>query len=390
MCKGVWVNNTQYSVDSEVAFLAPETPEAQRFREMVEVMPHMVWLCRADGTPDYANRRWRSYNGLPVGGRSAWTERVHPDERARAVALWQTCLATGQTATAQFRMCRADGRFNLFLVFLMPVEDAHGNRFWWLGTATDISSPKRGETRQRALNGLKDQALAIAAHELRNPLTVLSAGIQTLQRRLRRRQAQPNRSPEQIAADNTEAEMLNGLLAETEQMNILVNDMLTVSQVAHNQFTLDITPQADLTALVERVVGRYRRGESEGRVQLESTTAVTADCDTARLTQVLINLINNGLKYSAADQSVHVGLEARGTEAVIWVRDTGMGIKPSDHSRIFDRFYRLRQKEADARDGLGLGLYISQQIVREHGGRIWLESTPGIGTTFYIGLPLKY
>ena len=103
---------------------------------------------------------------------------------------------------------------------------------------------------------------------------------------------------------------------------------------------------------------------------------------------MLNNLLTNALKYSGPETPVMVGIERKTNEVIVSVRDQGPGISSEDQSRIFDRFYRVQKTGSSIAEGLGLGLYIAHQIIVQHGGRMWLESKPGEGSTFFFSLPL--
>jgi signal transduction histidine kinase len=109
--------------------------------------------------------------------------------------------------------------------------------------------------------------------------------------------------------------------------------------------------------------------------------------DQSRLNQVVNNLLDNAIKYSPEGGSITVRLKRRGEEIEVKVRDSGMGIPEKDQKYIFERFYRAQNAMPGTFGGLGLGLYISRQIIMEHGGKMWVESSPGMGSSFYFTLP---
>jgi two-component system, OmpR family, sensor histidine kinase VicK len=124
------------------------------------------------------------------------------------------------------------------------------------------------------------------------------------------------------------------------------------------------------------------------RVTLEAGVSVHASIDLARFNQVLTNLIENALKYSPHDSPVRVRLEHLADEARISVQDYGIGIPRADQHLVFDRFHRARNVDDRRFAGMGLGLYIARSIVEQHGGRIWVDSTPEVGSTFFVALPV--
>jgi signal transduction histidine kinase len=118
-------------------------------------------------------------------------------------------------------------------------------------------------------------------------------------------------------------------------------------------------------------------------------TAINANVDADRFSQVVVNLVNNAVTYSPDGKSVEVSVAQQEKTVLLQVRDHGKGIAKDQQERIFDTFYRTPDAESSSKRGLGLGLAISKEIVERHGGRIWVESTPGKGSTFFVEVPLR-
>lgn len=246
---------------------------------------------------------------------------------------------------------------------------------------------------QKELDYLKNLFLSTATHELRNPLTSVKGYSQLLQRALKRLQDAPTLpDPETFRKDldrnvrNTEM-----ILWQVERMNRLVGELLDFSRLHNDKFELDLTNRANLSALVNRVVEQFANAGDSPPINVTlPADPVLGYWDEARLEQVLVNLITNAIKYSPENSPVTLGLsiEPSSNEVVVWVRDNGIGIDEEHQANIFDRFYRVRSGKTSSVDGLGLGLYISHEIVTRHKGRMWLESRPGSGSTFYFALPL--
>lgn len=250
---------------------------------------------------------------------------------------------------------------------------------------------------QQELDYLKNLFLSTATHELRTPLTSVKGYAQLLERALKKLQDLPELpDPLQFHKDlDRQVRSAEMIVWQVERMHRLVNELLDFSRLHNDKFDLELTNELNLSELVNRVVEQLSTtGETSPVTVTLPSTAILGDWDEARLEQVLINLISNAIKYSPEHTPVTVGLERRRNEslnqdeAVIWVRDSGIGIDEAHQANIFDRFYRVRSGNTVHIDGLGLGLYISHEIVTRHGGRMWLESQPGKGSTFYFALPL--
>ncbi len=229
------------------------------------------------------------------------------------------------------------------------------------------------------LNELKNQFLGMAAHDLRNPLSVIIMYSQFL--------LDGDLSAEQ-------RDFLLKINQMSEFMVNLVNDLLDVSAIESGRLTLDLWP-TDLAALVSDNVARNRLLAARKQIEialesaLESAAAPRLLLDAAKIEQVLDNLIGNAVKFSPPGSRVRVTLEQADNEARIAVQDQGPGIPPEEQARLFQPFGRGRSKGTGSEKSTGLGLMIVKRIVTAHGGRIWLESEPGAGATFFVALPFR-
>lgn len=226
---------------------------------------------------------------------------------------------------------------------------------------------------------LKDEFIAIAAHELRNPLAVLKGYAQTLLF-----QHKQGRGPE-LAEWQREA--LQNIDTATLRLVELTEDLLDVTRLQAGR--LDLHPEpTDLVALTRYVVKRHQRTTEQHRLALRTSLEhLVVPLDPGRIEQVLSNLLGNAIKYSPQGGPIEVAVwqDREMGEAVLSVRDLGIGIPAHQKARLFGRFARADNARQIA--GTGLGLYICQAIVELHGGRIWFESIEGRGSTFFLILP---
>jgi len=217
----------------------------------------------------------------------------------------------------------------------------------------------------------RDDFLSIASHELRTPLTPLRLQTQILRRLL----AQGTPAREKLAAG------LDTLERQTERLARLVSDLLDVSRITAGKLTLH-REAVDLAEIAREMVERYA-GASRSRIELRAVPT-PGNWDRVRLEQVATNLLANAVKYGEG-KPIEVVVEPTDAGAVLVVRDRGIGIAPQDVERIFGRFERAISSTSYG--GLGLGLYIAQQIAVAHGGKISVASAPGQGATFTLALP---
>ncbi len=246
---------------------------------------------------------------------------------------------------------------------------------------------------QKEIDYLKDLFVSIAGHELRTPLTSIRGYAQMLERGLMRQTAESSDAALPSSGLEKNQRALANIVRQTDRMNALINQLMDISRLQNAQFELTYRVGINLVELVQGTLENYRAANPDRtlvfQTQLENATGTW---DEVRLEQVINNLVSNALKYSPANAPVIVGLELGATdqpsgELIVWVKDQGLGIGPDDQLQIFDRFYRTRAGKQQGVDGLGLGLYISHEIIIRHDGRMWLESQPGQGSTFYFSLP---
>ncbi len=227
-------------------------------------------------------------------------------------------------------------------------------------------------------NAAKDEFISMASHELKTPLSSLKGMTQLLHRRL-------------LRAGSSEVPNLVSMENSIRRIEVLVNDLLSISYIETGRLTLHCRRHS-LGALCQSLADEFRAGSNPPPViHIDIPDEdIEADIDVERISQVILNLLANARKYSSAKSPIHVSLKQQDDAYVISVRDEGVGIPAEVLPHIFERFYRAPGIEVQTGSsvGFGLGLYISQQIVERHGGKIHVESFPGSGSVFSIILPL--
>jgi PAS domain S-box-containing protein len=260
-----------------------------------------------------------------------------------------------------------------------PLETARGER-WISISGVDffggIVYAFRDVTDARRLEELKADFVATASHELRTPLAAVYGAAQTLRRH-------------DFALDEAGRNRFVSLIVdEAERLNRIVNEILLANQLDAGRLDLVDEP-FDPGDLVQRVVESAREHGPPGirfeTIVAESAAPVAADRDRAR--QVLVNLVENAIKYSPDGGLVQVGVQPAEGSVCFYVRDEGLGIPADEQARIFEKFYRLDPEMTRGIGGTGLGLYICSELLERMNGRIWVESQEGSGSTFSFELP---
>jgi PAS domain S-box-containing protein len=262
---------------------------------------------------------------------------------------------------------------------VIPLETERGERWIAISGVQFFGGTVyafRDLTDVRRLEELKASFIATASHELRTPLAAVYGAAQTLLRH-------------DFALDEGGRDRFVSLIAdESERLGRIVNEILLASQLDAGRLDLEAEP-FDAAELVDRVVEATRAyappGVTVDRNVADGLPLVEADRDKVR--QVLVNLVENAIKYSPDGGHVEVGVEAQEENVLFHVRDEGLGIPSEEQSRVFEKFYRVDPQMTRGVGGTGLGLYICNELVSRMGGHIWLESKAGEGSTFLFELP---
>src|SRR6516225_3896337 len=342
-------------------------------------MPQIVWAARPDGYLDYYNERWYEYTGFPRGeyGEPSWEPILHPDDVQRSVDTYFGCIQAVTPYRIEYRFKdRRTGGYRWFLGRAVPVRDEQGRIVRWFGTCTDIDDTKRAEEALKEAERRKDEFLAVLAHELRNPLAPIRNALQV------------------IRLGNHDAALVEQMRAMAERqvgyMTHLVDDLLDLSRISRGLMRLLKGP-LDVAQPVQQAVEGVEPLVRERAVTLSVSLPaepVYVEADPTRLQQVMSNLLSNAAKYT--DPGGHILLTARqeGSELVLRVRDTGIGIPPDMLPRIFDLFVQAERRLDRSQGGLGIGLTLVRRLVEMHGGTVTAHSEgPGKGSEFVVRLP---
>jgi signal transduction histidine kinase len=227
----------------------------------------------------------------------------------------------------------------------------------------------------RELDRLKDEFLAVAAHELKTPVTITKGYAQAL---LRSAQGTPER----------QRKMLESIVRGADRIDGLVGDLLDIVRLHSQGLELQME-RFDLAELVEETVDRMAVAAPNHHLRLVRREPVVVSGDRGRLEQVLENLLDNALRYSPGGGNVDVAVSIEVGDAIVTVHDHGVGIPADRQLRIGQRFYRAHTGTPFDYGGMGVGLYIAKEIVARHDGSLWFKSEPGRGSAFSFSLPLR-
>jgi PAS domain S-box-containing protein len=337
-------------------------------------MPQKIFTATPNGDYDYLNQQWMDFTGLSfeLMKNAGWTQFIHPDDVDEHIRLWKHAIATGEPFQFVHRVRRADGLYRWHLSRARAMRDSAGDVTMWIGSNTEIHEQKQIEEQLRRLNDDLNQFAFAASHDLQEPLRMVTSYSQLL----------VQSCGDQLGEEPT---LCVGFIEEgTRRMRTLLADLLAYTQVAvPGEESIE---EVDTNLALENAIKNLEAAIEESEAVVTHGRLPRIAGRSIHFVQVFQNLIGNAIKYRGASSArIHVSAEKRKNEWKFAVKDNGMGIEGQYHKTIFGVFKRLHGK---AIPGTGIGLAICQRVVERYGGRIWVESKPGEGATFYFTMPL--
>ena len=238
----------------------------------------------------------------------------------------------------------------------------------FVGSVLEITDQKQNELR-------KNDFIGMVSHELKTPLTSLKAYVQILNGRAKKE------------GNNFAGTTLDKVELQINKMSTMINGFLNVSRLESGKIHLDKI-EFKMDDLVREIIAETAPVMSSHTITLVPCDCICVTADRDKIGQVINNLISNAVKYSPRGKIVEIMCMRVGDDAQVNIKDEGMGIRPQDKDRLFDRFYRVETPHTMNIAGFGIGLYLSAEIIRRHDGKIWVESEKGVGSTFSFSLPL--
>jgi PAS domain S-box-containing protein len=355
----------------------------ERFQGLATAFPQLVWSSKPDGNLEYANALWKEYVGPATETpreRDFWDDLLHPEDSGLHMARWRESMASGKMFESQVRLRRAsDGTYRWFICRAVAVRGRENRIVRWLGACTDINDQMNyavdlritNEALQRSNADLEQFAYA-ASHDLQEPLRMISLYTQLLQEEYAG------------ALDETARSYVDFAVSGAQRMERLLQDLMAYSRVsAAPQGAAEVS---DTKIAVEAALGNLEAAVRKSGAQLHIADLPSVAAPAVHMVLLFQNLIGNALKYCGGKvPEVWIDVERADKFWKFSVKDNGIGIEPQYAKQIFGVFKRLHGAEYE---GTGIGLAVCQRIVERTGGRIWLKSTPGEGSTFFFTLPV--
>ena len=323
-----------------------------------------------------ANPAYDRLTGIAASGKRV--KEIFPNIEAVWYELYARVLATGIPERREDYTSALDKWYS---VYVSRVGDAGSRRF--AVVCDDITERKHREGDQlkaseelKRLLRLRDDFIGVASHELKTPVTSMKAYAEIVKENL------------DAIGDTTNSNYLARLDAQIDRLTNLINHLLDTTRIAEGKLQLNIE-DFDFRDLVnERVTEIQPSARQQIIIECDATLPINADRE--RLGQVITNLLSNAVKYSPPDSEITVTCSASNDAISVCVTDKGYGIRKEDQQKIFERFYRVESGIMGTFPGMGLGLYISAEVIERHHGRLWVESQPFSGSTFCFSIPKKH
>ena len=343
----------------------------EHFKYLANNIPQITWTNLPDGKVNYYSQQWYTYTALSVEEsiEEGWQKIIHPDDLQSTLDKYFAALQSGNIFETENRYKRhLDDTYRWHLSRALPVRDEAGKIVFWTGTATDIDDQRR-EMEKR------DEFIGIASHELKTPLTSVKGYLQIILGY--KKEDIPPVIKQYISKANI---ALN-------KLQHLTNDLLDVSKIQAGRLEYAFTT-VNISDLLKTCV------ENAEHIYPDNTFIISESKDdplvfgnAERLEQVIMNLLSNAVKYAHNNKNVVLKTFIHGNRVRISVTDFGIGLSDKQKDRVFERFYRVEDKK-HITSGLGIGLYISAEIIKNHKGEIGVDSELSKGATFYFDLPL--
>ncbi len=348
----------------------------KRFRLLANSMPQHIWTANADGNLNYFNQSVFDYSGLSLEqiNKLGWMQIVHPDDREENIKQWTKSVTTGKDFLFEHRFKKYNGEYRWQLSRALPQRDAEGNITMWVGSSTDIQNLKEEEQR-------KSDFIKMVSHELKTPVTSIKGYVQLLLTILEE-EGKTDLSGMPLKTS------LGRIDKQVVRLTRLITEMLDLSRLEVGK--LDLKHETfRLNDLVTESVQDIMHTSAAHKIEIQHDFNGNVYGDKDRIQQVVINFINNAIKYSPDNNNIQVKVFSPDENHIaVSVKDYGIGINKKDHQKIFERFYRAEGNNENSFSGFGIGLFIANEIIQRHKGQIKVESEEGQGSVFTFILSL--
>lgn len=353
----------------------------ERFRALVFATSQVLWTTGPDGlvTKEKVHPTWLQFTGQTVAQAAGWgwLEAIHPDDRARVEPVWRRAVETKTLYVVDYRVRRCDGEYRWMAAKGVPLLYPDGKVREWIGANTDISDREFAIQALHEANQRKDEFLATLGHELRTPLATIQLAMDVM------------------GNDSTINKKFQTLFSRMQRqvrhLTRVVEDIFQVSRMACGQIDLR-KEKRDLNEMVALIEDSHKAQFEKKGIKLNvilADKALPISCDDVRITQAISNLLDNAAKYTDPGGTVDLTVSRQADEALVSVRDTGVGVRPEQIKWIFGLFNQMKNGSDRTHEGIGIGLALARKLIELHDGTIEAKSEGlGRGSEFMVRLPL--
>lgn len=340
----------------------------QRFRTLVEATSQAVWRTAPDGLPLEDSSGLRQLTGMELRDwlEGRWLDHVHPEDRERVEAAWRHALKARAPVEVEYRLRHRKGHFAWTLARIAPVLDDRGELLEWIGANTDIEARKQAEN-------VREMFVAILGHDLRTPLSAILGW------------AQLALDPAGDAAESIR-KPLERIVSSASRMVRMIEQLLDLTRARLGGGIETWPVAADMQGVVSQALAEA--GPDKERFHVAATGDLTGTWDVDRMLQVISNLTRNALEHSPRGTPIQIRLDGSTAHTVeLSVHNLGPAVPEELRDVLFEPFRGTKDRNQRASGGLGLGLFITRQIVLAHGGTIAFHTSDDTGTVFSVRLP---
>lgn len=340
------------------------------FKKIADGAPTMIWSSDPQNRPQFYNKNWLAFRGAAMEDElhTDWRDVIFADDYISRTAKLNKSYELRKPYKAEYRLKSARGSYRWIVESGTPFFDDMNVFKGFIGSCIDINKTKEIEHQ-------KDEFIVAASHELKTPLTSLSVYLHLIDEYFSKNNIGDYKS------------YVRGAILQLEKMDALITSLLDIDKITEGYLNY-VWKNFHFQGLIEEVIDRARNLYPERDFQCSGVSSGYIRGDRRRLSDAIENLLNNAVKYSGCNSKIMVDVSEDDTHVQFGITDFGIGIDKEFHSNVFDRFFRIPGQLEQTYPGLGIGLYMTKQIIEKHNGNISVESEKDKYTRFTTRIPL--
>ncbi|MGN6616854.1 MAG: sensor histidine kinase [Ilyomonas sp.] len=347
----------------------PSVSAEEHLKLMADYAPVMMWIAGLNKGYNYLNNGWQNFTGKTIeeGIGDGWSKLIHPDDVQKTLSAYKAHFDKQEPFKIQYRFHRHDGEYRWILNNGVPHYDEQGNFTGYIGSCIDISEIKELEER-------RNNFISAVSHEIKTPLTAMKVYIQILEDVLK------SKNEPQVS------ELVSQISKQANRFTLLVKNLLDISKTEEDTSTYK-KAEMHLDEVVKEVVEDCKKVSPDAVFKITGHTDAKVFADKDRIAAALKNLLNNAYKY-AEPKEIIINLSRENGNAKVSVTNPGSVISAEFSKKVFEKYYRIPDRKNKTFPGIGIGLYITSQIIQNHDGDVWVDSDEAKGTIFSFTLPI--